>query len=305
MSFFWLSGRKVPGSQVRKRAIFRAAPISEMFLPRSTLLRILLVTLIITSTCFAAQPLGRVINGRVASKLHVPWLVHVVSVRHDNTISACGGSIITRNAILTAAHCVVSKKHRIKRLLVYYNTTRVLRGPFMKVTKTIIHKKYKNAFLGFDIAVLKLAKPIPRFDWFVRPVCLPGRHEKTRKGPMLLAGYGRPTFKKQGKRLLYYITKALPDVFCDAALAAEWWMFPVNRSLLMCSNSRHAIMYKGDSGSPVTAYTRQGQSTQYGIASFLRPDNSGRAPAVHTRVSMFIDWIKQSLEEEDKRREHS
>lgn len=274
----------------------------------------LLVTFILTSICFIAQvsshkinmrgcgysrPLGRVINGRVASKLHVPWLVHVVSVRHDNSKGGCGGSIITKNAILTAAHCVVSKKQRSKRLLVYYNTTTVLRGPFIEVTKAIIHKKFKNAFLGYDIAVLKLAKPIPRFDWFVRPVCLPRQHEKTRKGPMLLAGYGRPTYKKTGKRLLYYITKALPDVSCDAALAAEWRMFPVKRSLLMCSKSTCAMMYMGDSGSPVTAYTHLGQSTQYGITSFLRSDNSGRAPTVHTRVSMFIDWIKQSLELKD------
>ncbi|KAL1469815.1 hypothetical protein MTO96_024797 [Rhipicephalus appendiculatus] len=120
--------------------------------------------------------------------------VHVVGARLENRRIFCGGSIITRDTILTAAHCVVSKKFRIRPVTVYYNTTIVRRGPCIRVKSVVVHENYTNPFLGYDIALLKLAKPIPQFDRFVGPVCLPEQGEKTRKGPMLVAGYGRPTY---------------------------------------------------------------------------------------------------------------
>lgn len=283
----------------------------------SALSRILLATSILTSACFIAQAasyginrpgcgysqaLGRIINGSVASKMHVPWVVHVVGTRHDKHRVYCGGSIITRDVILTAAHCVVSKKFRIKPVIVYYNTTIVRKGPRIRVKTVVVHRNYENPFLGYDIALLELAKPIPRFDRFVGPVCLPKRGEKTRKGPMLLAGYGRPAYKKQAKRLLYYITKARSDAACEAILDFEWGMFPMKRDLLICTKHPKAMMFKGDSGSPLTAYSRRGRSTQYGIASFVRASNRGCAPTVNTRVSMFMDWIKRALQMIHKRR---
>ncbi|KAL1469814.1 hypothetical protein MTO96_024796 [Rhipicephalus appendiculatus] len=246
--------------------------------------------------CGRSEVLGRVINGSVASKLHVPWVVHVVGTKHKRA-QFCGGSIITRDAILTAAHCVVSKKFIFKPIMVYYNTTIVRSGPRIRVQSVVVHENFKNVFWGYDIALLKLAKPIPRFDRFVRPVCLPQRREKTRKGPMLLAGYGRPLYKKVGKRLLYYVTQAQSDAACTRNLGFEWGMFRMmKKHLLICTKHPRAMMYKGDSGSPVTAYSLRGRSTQYGIASFVRSNNAGYAPTVSTRVSMFIDWIEWALQ---------
>ncbi|KAL3198047.1 hypothetical protein MRX96_044522 [Rhipicephalus microplus] len=148
---------------------------------------------------------------------------------------------------------------------------------------------------GCTLRSVKLAKPIPRFDSFVRPVCLPKQGEKTRRGPMVMAGYGRPGRKKPGRRLLYYIPTASSDATCDVDLEVEWWMHPMKRNLLICTKHPRAMMYHGDSGSPLTAYSRYGRWTQYGIASFIRSSNAGYAPTVSTRVSMFIDWIKWAL----------
>lgn len=266
---------------------------------------IMTLTSILVSACFVAeafyyginrpgcgrsQALGRVVNGSIASKLQVPWVVNVIGAKPHASRVTCGGSIITRDAILTAAHCVRSRK-----VTVYYNTTVVLRGPRIKAKAVVIHRKFIKVFLGYDIALVRLAKPIPRFDSFVRPVCLPKQGEKTRRGPMVLAGYGRPGRRKPGRRLLYYIPTASSDATCDVDLEVEWSRHPMKRNLLICTKHPHAMMYHGDSGSPLTAYSRYGRWTQYGIASFIRSSNAGYAPTVSTRVSMFIDWIKWAL----------
>ncbi|XP_075529962.1 serine protease 7-like [Dermacentor variabilis] len=54
---------------------------------------------------------GRIYNGKPTSNEKMPWIVQIKGILDLWTarISSCGGSIITRNLILTAAHCLFDK----------------------------------------------------------------------------------------------------------------------------------------------------------------------------------------------------
>ncbi|XP_065295441.2 mast cell protease 4-like [Dermacentor albipictus] len=246
--------------------------------------------------CGLSKPLGRVINGSITWRAQVPWLVHVFAVSKKGHGIPCGGSIITRDVVMTAAHCVY-KASTGGRVVVYHNTTSRHDDKQIDVKLTMVHRKYKGLDSGYNIALLKLSRPLRRFDSFVRPVCLPKQGERTKAIKMLIAGYG-DTDMNNGPpdRIFYYGANVLSDSSCARAISKQWWTIsPRVRKLFMCSRNSRKTAYQGDSGDPVTAHVR-GKSVQYGIVSFGHKRNRGPAPILHTRVSVFIKWINKALQ---------
>lgn len=250
--------------------------------------------------CGLSEPLGRVINGKITWRAQVPWLVHIFSALERGKGIPCGGSIITQNVIMTAAHCMYEKS-KAGRVVVYYNTTSLHDDQFIDVEQAMIHPKYRNLDSGYNIALLKLSSPIKQFDRFVRPVCLPKQGEPTKAGQMIIAGFGDIDMKKKpADRIFYYRAHVLSDSSCAHAISLQWKRISSRaRKLFMCSKNSHETAYTGDSGDPVTAYVGT-KSVQYGIVTFGHKQNRGPAPVVHTRVSMFIKWICEILRSIDE-----
>lgn len=253
--------------------------------------------------CGISEPVGRVINGSAISKLQVPWMVTAIMYRKGGKAFLCGGSIITRNVILTAAHCIEHEEalepSEVYRIDVHYNTTRLQQGPFIRVKYGVSHKKYEPfaAILGYDIGLMKLEKPLPKYDRFVRPVCLPKQGQKTKPGSMLFAGHGRTGYKKpQSEILLSYTPRVLKDKDCRTAMAQQWRVKHGKNIPVICTRHPNSMAYEGDSGGPLTASMKNGRSTQFGIASVATENsNAGPAPVVFTRVAYFRKWIERAL----------
>lgn len=250
-----------------------------------------------TKSCGLSVPEHRIIHGKVTSRSRAPWIVLVLRTLDDSNVYCCGGSIITRNVVLTAAHCTQSenKGQLVRDLVVYYNTSDFYSGPCIEVKQGMVHSQYVDAFQGYDIALLKLSRPLPKLDRFVLPVCLPKNGAPTKAGPMVLAGYGTiDTENTFTDRLRYYTPEVLSEDDCDRGLQLEGHQ-TLNSELVICSRSKFEMTWNGDSGSPVTALMPNGRWTQYGIHSIGGQNTDLPAPTIHTRVATFIPWIMESL----------
>ena len=115
-----------------------------------------------------------------------PW---VVSIQQNNSHS-CGGTIISKNHVLTAAHCVVykigntvvsvpidgilelifgtwtSQNVRIERLLKKGAATK------RSIKKITVHEEYKYGVAYYDVAIIEFAEPLV-FSPQIQPICVP------------------------------------------------------------------------------------------------------------------------------------
>uniref|UniRef100_M3XRN6 peptide-methionine (S)-S-oxide reductase n=1 Tax=Mustela putorius furo TaxID=9669 RepID=M3XRN6_MUSPF len=100
-----------------------------------------------------------------------PWQVSIqISRKH-----LCGGSIIHRWWVLTAAHCFPRTllKMTLGNITVVMGTKRFsdVHLERKQVQKIIIHKDYKPSHLDSDLSLLLLATPV-QFTNFKMPICL-------------------------------------------------------------------------------------------------------------------------------------
>lgn len=111
----------------------------------------------------------KIVGGVEVDIKQFPWQVSLLTQSGNHF---CGGSIIGRYKILTAAHCVTGDQPG-DLLVRIGSTNRKSGGYFRAVSKIIIHEDYNEPTLkNNDVAILIVKYPII-FGRKVRPVTLP------------------------------------------------------------------------------------------------------------------------------------
>uniref|UniRef100_A0A8B9Q6N0 Peptidase S1 domain-containing protein n=1 Tax=Apteryx owenii TaxID=8824 RepID=A0A8B9Q6N0_APTOW len=109
---------------------------------------------------------SRIIGGEEAVPYSWPWQVSVqISDEH-----ICGGAVLAKEWVVTAAHSSNSKKRTVKQF--------------------IIHPSFNKTTMDCDIALLQLTEPL-EFNHYVRPVCLPAKEEPIQPSRVcIVTGWG-------------------------------------------------------------------------------------------------------------------
>jgi hypothetical protein len=141
---------------------------------------------------------ARIMGGQDAAPHSYPWMVSLAK-RSLNNLHLCGGVLITRRHVLTAAHCmedfdgpsdldVIAGTH-------YLNDKR---SPTPAIAITI-HPQYEAEIFANDVAIITLDSPLPENDPRIATICLPpddvpGRQYPPMKSAGVAIGWGSTYF---------------------------------------------------------------------------------------------------------------
>jgi len=133
-----------------------------------------------------------IVGGQNALPGDWPWQVGIAS--RGSRFIYCGGTLISSQWVVSAAHCFQRRRHpsSITARLGEHNT-RLNEGneEVITLSRVFNHPLYNKKTLDYDIAILKLSKPV-KYTKYIRPACVPSSGFKIDSGKeAFVSGWGR------------------------------------------------------------------------------------------------------------------
>lgn len=122
----------------------------------------------------ARQRVPHILRGQSVPKGDYPWHAAIFTVTDLSSQYFCGGTLISSDTVLTAAHCLLEDKKKLSpdTMLVRFGVTRLyFDGEGHEVFKTIAHSLFNEYNFRHDIGLIRL-KTTVEFTDYIRPACL-------------------------------------------------------------------------------------------------------------------------------------
>ena len=255
-----------------------------------------------TSAIGTAPPVRfspKIVGGASISISSAPWQVAIIdrAARSNYHGQFCGGSLVSSEWIVTAAHCVVSgfsvtqpasigiqvgnAKLDTKRLSV------------LSVSAIQVHPSYSSAEENNDIALIKLSSPVS-FSSSIAPISI-NRTAVSHNTPGLVTGWGQTGVTNDLQVVVgqYNFPTALQGTTVYVSDSSCFGDAPTGflSSTMLCAGTVGWMndTCQGDSGGPL-AINVSGTNYLAGITSW----GNGCAwlePGIYTKVSNYASWI--------------
>lgn len=220
-------------------------------------------------------------GGSDAAMLDFPYQVSLArnSIYPRRSSHFCGGSIISVDWVLTAAHCVEGTYP--EDVLVRVGNEVLNKGSEHTVSEVIVHSGFsKDIELDYDIALLKVDQPF-EISPKVKPIPL-NKHPLKTSAIIVISGWGTT---EEGGDLPTYLQKV------EVPMVPHWeckWLYGKEKITkhMFCGGRAGKDSCQGDSGGPVVS-----NGLLIGVVSWGEGCARAGYPGVYTNVYELRSWI--------------
>ncbi|XP_075175966.1 transmembrane protease serine 9-like [Anomaloglossus baeobatrachus] len=253
------------------------------------------------SVCGSPQVPGRIVGGTDAVPGEWPWQVSLMYLVEGYYYHICGGSLISPQWVLTAAHCFDVYSNYTNYLVslgAYKLLTSESHVIDKYVSRIIIYPRYSKETMMGDIALMKLSNPVT-YTKYIMPVCLPAasatfnsgqeswttgwgniKSEVSLPSPMTLQKVMVPLIDYRTCDKMYHVNSAVSS------------NTPIIYNTMICAGYSKGgkDSCQGDSGGPLVSQVN-GIWYQAGVVSWGIGCALADRPGVYTLVTSYQSWI--------------
>ena len=202
----------------------------------------------------------------------------------------CGGTLIDRDSVLTAAHCLRRHVPAQLRVTVGRTVLKSSQGQGRRIVASFVHPEYDiRTSNAYDVAVLKLDRRVKN----IAPVSIPVEQDNTREmrgESATIAGWGntvkQDSNSSQPDRLPNRMQEAEVPIVSDAkARRAYEPKYDYVNALMLAAGEEGKDTCQGDSGGPIFVKEGSGEVFQIGITSFGNGCGAQGYPGIYTEAN--------------------
>ncbi|XP_059055590.1 phenoloxidase-activating enzyme 1-like [Achroia grisella] len=262
------------------------------------------------NTCGVDNNGDRIYGGQITDLDEFPWMALLGYRTSRGKISyQCGGVLINRRYVLTAAHCITGA---IERELGHLVTVRL--GEYdiqtdvdcsdgecadppqeISVEAAYPHHGYKdgNKNRRDDIGLVRLSRRA-KYTYYVQPVCLADGNSRLGDGyDVYVAGWGKTL---EGSNSPIKLKLNLP-IFSKSECVDKYRTLGAElvEKQICAGGANKQDACRGDSGGPLMRKMRGGKWESVGVVSFGYGCGREGWPGVYTSVAAYNDWIRSTI----------
>uniref|UniRef100_UPI0037E7D5BE trypsin-3 n=1 Tax=Semicossyphus pulcher TaxID=241346 RepID=UPI0037E7D5BE len=233
------------------------------------------------------EPQDRIVGGHAP----VPHSIkYVVTLQTNLRQPFCGGSLINKYWVISAAHCDIGV-HRMLIVAGDYSLT-IYEGTEQEILPQLLipHPKYNSSTNDHDIMLIKLKAPV-NLNSYVSIALLPRHGASIAEGRLCrVSGWGY-TSPGGGQIPSTLRTVRIPIVSTQKCNSSDSYNGTITENMLCAGYSiggKDAC--QGDSGGPLVCEGRI-----YGVVSWGRGCADPKFPGVYTAVSKYRRWIDNTI----------